>query len=191
MTDKACPVCGVDGSPNGLRGGYDCLNRDCPRCWYGHGDKSLVGIRRTIELELARPDVVFDSVAVPRAMLVRLVMLLGDGDRCVRCGWVKGDPPLDCQNDGTPHEFAQGEWKAPSHNRLNNVVARVRQEAVAAMHRFPPFNSPHEGKAVIEEELEELWDHCKANTGRSDDAMKEAIQVAAMAIRYVYDLESQ
>lgn len=25
--------------------------------------------------------------------------------KCIRCGWVMGDPPLNCQNDNTPHKF--------------------------------------------------------------------------------------
>lgn len=26
-------------------------------------------------------------------------------ERCVRCGWVMGRPPRNCQNDDTPHRF--------------------------------------------------------------------------------------
>lgn len=26
-------------------------------------------------------------------------------EMCVRCGWVMGRPPLNCQNDDTPHVF--------------------------------------------------------------------------------------
>lgn len=26
-------------------------------------------------------------------------------EKCLRCGWVMGDPPLNCRNDGTPHVF--------------------------------------------------------------------------------------
>lgn len=26
-------------------------------------------------------------------------------ERCTRCGWVMGHPPLNCQNDNTPHVF--------------------------------------------------------------------------------------
>ena len=56
-----------------------------------------------------------------------------------------------------------------------------------AIRRFDPFNSPHEGWAVIREELDELWDHVKANTGTGDEAYVEAIQIAAMALRYAVD----
>lgn len=70
---------------------------------------------------------------------------------------------------------------------LDDVLEEVERELTEALARFPSFNSPHEGKAVIEEELDELWEHVKANTGRSPEALREAIQVAAMALRYALD----
>jgi hypothetical protein len=76
----------------------------------------------------------------------------------------------------------------PQIRRLDYVLKRVGNETLRALDRWPAMNSPHEGKAVIEEELEELWEHCRANTGRSPEAMAEAIQIAAMAVRYVLDL---
>ena len=57
-----------------------------------------------------------------------------------------------------------------------------------AISKFSAMASPHEGWAVIHEELDELWWHVKANTGRSPEAREEAIQIAAMALRYVADL---
>lgn len=71
---------------------------------------------------------------------------------------------------------------------IGHVLDRITREIEKARSKFNPFNSPHEGYAVIAEELEELWHHAKANEGRSDEAMVEAIQVAAMSIRYVLDL---
>ena len=72
--------------------------------------------------------------------------------------------------------------------RIDWLLRVTRAELESALGKFGSFNSPHEGKAVIEEELEELWEHCRANTGRSPEAMKEAIQVAAMACRFYLDL---
>lgn len=72
--------------------------------------------------------------------------------------------------------------------RVSRELAEVRAELDQALARFPSFNSPHEGKAVIEEELDELWEHVKANRGRHPAARQEAIQIAAMAVRYVVDL---
>lgn len=68
------------------------------------------------------------------------------------------------------------------------LLALVADELTQAMQKFAAFNSPHEGKAVIEEELDELWLHVKANTGQSTGAIDEAVQIAAMALRYAYDL---
>lgn len=53
-----------------------------------------------------------------------------------------------------------------------------------------PFNSAHEGYAVILEELDELWDEVKKKAiERSNDKMtKEAVQVGAMALRFLVDV---
>jgi hypothetical protein len=50
------------------------------------------------------------------------------------------------------------------------------------------MHSPHEGHSVIREEFEELWRHVCEDTGQTLPARAEAIQLAAMAIRYVVDL---
>lgn len=70
------------------------------------------------------------------------------------------------------------------------VMAEVAEELRAATQRFASFNSSHEGCAVIREEFEELWDHVKVDAARrSRRAMRqEAIQVAAMAVRFVLDV---
>lgn len=68
------------------------------------------------------------------------------------------------------------------------LFAAVELELVEALAKFPSFHSPHEGYAVILEELEELWTLVQSNRGRDQIAREEAIQVAAMAIRYVFDL---
>jgi hypothetical protein len=67
---------------------------------------------------------------------------------------------------------------------LNLVAAELWE----ALRRFPALNSPHEGYAVILEELDELWHEIKANDGRGPKARAEACQVAAMAVRYMIDL---
>jgi hypothetical protein len=72
---------------------------------------------------------------------------------------------------------------------MDIVIRDVYDELRHAVGKFEPFNSPHEGYAVIKEELDELWDDVrKKNRGRSTAARGEAIQVAAMAVRYVVDL---
>lgn len=68
---------------------------------------------------------------------------------------------------------------------FDDVMHQVGQELLKAMAKHPPFNSAHEGHSVLREEVEELWDHVKADTGYSDAAYKEAMQVAAMGVRYM------
>lgn len=62
-------------------------------------------------------------------------------------------------------------------------------EAIRATSLFPPFNSYHEGYAVILEELEELKAQIFKHTAdRSLEKLtNEATQVAAMAIRFLVD----
>lgn len=68
------------------------------------------------------------------------------------------------------------------------VLDEVGAELARARRKFPgKQNSPHEGWAVIQEELDELWDDVKSDAPR-DQMRKEAIQVAAMAVRFIEDL---
>ena len=64
----------------------------------------------------------------------------------------------------------------------------VMVELRSAEKHFPPMRSPHEGIAILEEEVGELWQEI---TKKEHDAVamrKEAIQVAAMACRFLKDL---
>lgn len=71
--------------------------------------------------------------------------------------------------------------------KLDGVLERVRREFLSATGRHKPMNGPHEGFGVCYEELDELWDEVKANNRPAQ--IKEAIQLAAMGMRYVHDLE--
>lgn len=71
---------------------------------------------------------------------------------------------------------------------VQDALRLVEDELAVALERFPSFNSPHEGWAVVKEEEDELWEEVKGNRGRTPEAMAEAVQVAAMAIRYLVDL---
>jgi hypothetical protein len=84
--------------------------------------------------------------------------------------------------------------QAPSLTSVGYILADVGVELMAAQAAFPAFNSAHEGWAVIQEELDELWDEVRANKGGTatthnrEEMRKEAIQVAAMAARFVHDI---
>ena len=66
-------------------------------------------------------------------------------------------------------------------------VAQIVAEVNEACAKWPPFNSAHEGFAVLKEEVDELWDHVKVNQKRRnlEEMRKEAKQVAAMALRFM------
>jgi len=66
------------------------------------------------------------------------------------------------------------------------AIGIVIEELETAIKNFGSFNSPHEGYAVILEELDELWEKIKYN--ESPELLKEeAKQVAAMSIRFLID----
>lgn len=78
----------------------------------------------------------------------------------------------------------------PINKSIGAILFAVHDETVAAIAKFEPFQSPHEGYAVILEELDELKAHVWMNQSKRDiNAMvREAIQVAAMAVRFIHDV---
>jgi hypothetical protein len=73
---------------------------------------------------------------------------------------------------------------------MDELIAMILDEVTRARYLYPRFNSGHEGFAVIREEVDELWDEVKASKGlrQSELAGAEAVQIAAMAIRFALDL---
>lgn len=73
---------------------------------------------------------------------------------------------------------------------LAKVVNEACEEVSKAMENWPPFNSAHEGYGVLAEEFDELWEHVKTNQKRRDllEMRKEAVQVAAMALRFAAEV---
>lgn len=70
---------------------------------------------------------------------------------------------------------------------IERKLGEVQSELVSAMQDHGPFVSYHHGKAVIEEELDELWDEIKGD--QSDEEMyDEAKQIAAMGLRFMVEL---
>jgi hypothetical protein len=71
-----------------------------------------------------------------------------------------------------------------------DALSLADDELRQAMSKWPPFNSAHEGYGVLLEELDELWEHVKTNQRKRDliAMRKEALQVAAMALRFAIDV---
>ena len=74
--------------------------------------------------------------------------------------------------------------------RVTDALDETRQELYRATYHFSPIHSPHEGIGIILEEFEELKGEVfKQFSQRTKEEMrKEAMHVAAMAMRFMVDL---
>ena len=83
-----------------------------------------------------------------------------------------------------------GAWQLEDYPQVSEVIDELHQ----AEKKFPAFHSAHEGYAVLLEEVDELWDIVKLNPQErsTEDTRRmlraEAIQVAAMALRFIRDV---
>ena len=73
---------------------------------------------------------------------------------------------------------------------LEQAVAAAKSEAERAARLWPRYNSPHEAFAILLEEVDELKAHVwKHQRTRDLEAMRrEAVQVAAVALRFVSEV---
>lgn len=71
---------------------------------------------------------------------------------------------------------------------IDVALQMVKTELLRANRKFPPFTSPHEGYAVILEELDEMWGDIKNNL--TSHSVLESIQVAAMAVKYIVSMRN-
>ena len=76
------------------------------------------------------------------------------------------------------------------HATIADILVAVHHEVARAKEKHPgDFHNQHEGYAVLLEEVDELWDEIKKNGGGRDAAArKEAIQIAAMCVRYILEV---
>lgn len=73
---------------------------------------------------------------------------------------------------------------------LEEILEDVKKEFKFATDKYGEFNSLHEAYSVLLEEVDELWEEVKASQKdptRIKFAKNEAIQVATMAIRLIFD----
>jgi len=73
---------------------------------------------------------------------------------------------------------------------IDKELKLLSAELNKAVKKYGPFNSAHEGYAVILEEIDELWEEVrKKRSKRSKKNMAaECRQIASMAIRFIMDL---
>jgi hypothetical protein len=81
--------------------------------------------------------------------------------------------------------MANPEW---DNYRKKTISEEDQDELDRATKKFGPFASAHEGYAVMKEEMDELWDEIKKKTHDRIRLREEAIQIAAMAMRFVMDI---
>lgn len=68
---------------------------------------------------------------------------------------------------------------------LEKIQALIMCEFLVAQERYCSFGNTHEGYAVLKEEVDEMWDAIKKRD--TAGAMDEAVQVGAMALRFLFD----
>lgn len=74
------------------------------------------------------------------------------------------------------------------------IMEYIVDEYIIATRNYGKFSSAHEGFAVIKEEVDELWEAVRlkqSNPERDEKMRKEAIQVAAMACRFLHDIHGE
>ncbi len=75
-------------------------------------------------------------------------------------------------------------------DKIKQLLEEIEKEVERGNSIYPLFSSCHEGYAVLKEEVDELWDEVKKSKGvlANDEMIAEAIQVAAMAIKFIISL---
>lgn len=68
---------------------------------------------------------------------------------------------------------------------MKDIVALIVEELSRANKVYKPFNSAHEGYAVMLEEMDELFDEIRKKRPDKNRMQDEAIQVGAMAIKFI------
>lgn len=75
-------------------------------------------------------------------------------------------------------------------DQLYDKMAKlIIEECKSAVIKYGSFHSPHEGYAIIKEEVDELWDEVKDKFSSRLKMKIEAKQIAAMAMRFMIDCE--
>lgn len=74
--------------------------------------------------------------------------------------------------------------------KLKIILEEIEEEFRRASKLHAKMNTPHEGFAILNEEVDELWDGVRRKeifNGRNNRLHEECVQVGAMAIRFLHD----
>lgn len=119
---------------------------------------------------------------------------------CERC-----DARITVEEEGALQELEDLGWRVGEHilcphcvgvmryvnvTMVESIGEEIVSEFISASQAYGSFNNAHEGLAVLWEEFEELKAEVFKKQSQYDleNMRKEAIQVGAMALRFVYDV---
>lgn len=71
-------------------------------------------------------------------------------------------------------------------DKQRRVLWEIQTEYEKARLKFDKMRGPHEGYAVILEELDEMWDDIKGNNPTG--MRKEAVQIGAMVLAFILEV---
>jgi hypothetical protein len=83
----------------------------------------------------------------------------------------------------------RGEWSAQERSEIADHLFEIEDELQRATRLYGPYNSPHEGYAVILEQLDSAWDCIRLDDFKQ--AKKEMIKVAAGCVRFLLDVRTE
>lgn len=84
---------------------------------------------------------------------------------------------------GLEKQLAEDDWRK-RRPQVMDALDEVFAEVKRSLDKHGGFRSGHEGYAVLKEEVDELWDEIKNDNSGGVEARTEAIQIAAMAVKY-------
>ena len=73
-------------------------------------------------------------------------------------------------------------------DKWERVQQAILDELLLAVSHYNSMANPHDGWARIREEVDELWDEVKTREQPIERMRAEAIQVGAMAMRFILDV---
>lgn len=74
---------------------------------------------------------------------------------------------------------------------IDLACVEIRQELTRARVKHAPYNSRHEGYAVMLEEMDELWEEIKLKNPDKKRMREEALQVASTALAFAIEVCSE